>query len=327
MKKITVSAPGKLMLFGEHAVIYNHPCLVTAVNQRMYVTIELLDEHQFQLDAKDVKIKNYKKQLSELGKGEIPKDAKFAEIAVLNVIARSEEAKQSRVGIKITTRSEFSSQFGFGSSSAITVCIIKALSELFSLNLNDKQIFDLSYKTVLEIQGKGSGFDIASAIYGGTLYFETAGKTIQLITNNHLPLIVGYSGIKADTATLINRVFNKFTNNKKRLEDLYTETETIVKQAKQEIENSNWKIVGQLMNRNQKLLIELGISTPKLDNMIFAAISHGAYGAKISGAGGGDCMIALAPADKIKSAEEAITKADGKIISIQPNAEGLKNEN
>ncbi len=322
MKKITVSAPGKLMLFGEHAVLHNHPCLVTAVNQRIYTTVEFLNENKFELNAKDLAIKNYTKHLSQLGKGEIPNGAKFAEIAVKNFF---EDFKLKR-GIKITTSSEFSSLLGLGSSSAITVCIIKALSELLNKNINNKEIFDLSYKTILEIQGKGSGFDIASAVYGGTLYFETGGKVIQPITTNHLPLIVGYSGIKADTVSIINHVDNRFANNKKKLQEIYAEIEIIVKKAKQEIENSNWKIVGELMNKNQRLLSELGVSIKKLDDMINAALGVGAFGAKISGAGGGDCMIAITPKNNIKSVEKAIAKAGGKIINIQPNEEGVKIE-
>src|SRR4051794_13370272 len=81
---ITVSAPGKLMLFGEHAVVYNHPCLVTAVDQRMWATVSLLDTSEFLLDAPDVKVLNYKKAMNDLGKGEIPKGARFVEIAVKN---------------------------------------------------------------------------------------------------------------------------------------------------------------------------------------------------------------------------------------------------
>ena len=319
MKKITVSAPGKLMLFGEHAVLNNHPCLATALNQRMYATVELLDENKFELNAKDLGIKNYTKDISKLGKGEIPNGAKFTEIAVKNFLDKN-------IGIKITTFSEFSSLLGLGSSSAITVCIIKALSELLNIKLNHNQIFDLSYKTVLEIQGKGSGFDIASAVYGGTLYFETGGKVIQPITANNLPLIVGYSGIKADTVSIINQVNDKFSNNKKRLQEIYNEIEIIVKKAKQEVENANWKIVGELMNKNQKLLSELGVSIKKLDDMIGASLDAGAFGAKISGAGGGDCMIAIASSDDIKSVEKAIEKAGGKIIRIQPNAQGVRSE-
>src|SRR3972149_9007537 len=108
MNKVTVSAPGKLMLFGEHAVVYNRPCLVTAVDQRMRATVELVDEPVFRLDAPDVNITDYKKPMDQLGEGDIPKGAKFVEIAVNNFThARSDLVRLT--GIKITTVSEFSS--------------------------------------------------------------------------------------------------------------------------------------------------------------------------------------------------------------------------
>ena len=87
MKKITVSAPGKLMLLGEHAVVYGRPCIVTAVNQRMKATVQLLDQPVFQLEAPDVQVTNYQKPMSELGTGDIPKGAKFIEIAVNNYLS------------------------------------------------------------------------------------------------------------------------------------------------------------------------------------------------------------------------------------------------
>ncbi len=84
MKNITVSAPGKLVLFGEHAVVYGRPCLVTAMDQRIFVTIEIIDEPIFFLHAPDVHVVNYQKAFSDLGKGDLPKGAKFVEIAVKN---------------------------------------------------------------------------------------------------------------------------------------------------------------------------------------------------------------------------------------------------
>ena len=322
MKKITVSAPGKLMLFGEHAVVYNRPCLVTAVDQRMRATIEILDSPDFFLDAPDVNITGYKKSMQELGKGEIPKGAKFVEIAVRNFAAEYKLA----IGLKVTTKSEFSSQFGFGSSSASTVCVLNALAELTGKKLSDKQIFDLAYQTVLDIQGKGSGFDVAAAVFGGTLHFITGGKVINPLHLNELPLIVGYSGIKADTVTLMNQVSEKAKKYPKVVNNIYTDIELLVGLAKKEMTQHNWQLVGELMNINQGFLESLGVSSGKLSAMIYAARDAGAYGAKLSGAGGGDCMIALAPDGKKKDVEKAIEAVGGEVIHVQTNAEGVRVE-
>ncbi len=322
MNKVTVSAPGKLMLFGEHAVVYNHPCLVTAVDQRMRATVEVLQSKDFELEASDVDVIGYKKPISELGNGDIPKGAKFVEIAVKNTA----EQYSLNSGFRVTTSSEFSSKFGFGSSSASTVCMVKAISELFDLKLSNKEIFDLAYKTVLDIQGKGSGFDVAAAVYGGTLYFVTGGKVIEPLNIQSLPLIVGYSGVKADTVTLINKVKETFADNNDRLQEIYSGMETIVEKAKPFVISGDWESVGSLMNENQKLLKELGVSIDKLDSMISSAVGAGAYGAKLSGAGGGDCMIALSSEGVRSKVEEAIGKAGGEIIEVFTNAEGVRVE-
>ncbi len=310
------------MLFGEHAVVYNHPCLVTAVDQRIRLGAEIIDSPDFELEASDVDVSGYKKPISELGNGDIPKGAKFVEIAVKNLYEKYGLNK----GLKVTTTSEFSSKFGFGSSSASTVCTVKALSELFDLKLSEKEIFDLAYKTVLDIQGKGSGFDVVAAVYGGTIYFLTGGKKIEPLKIQSLPLIVGYSGIKADTVTLINKVKEKFANSNDRLQEIYSQIETIVEKAKPFVISGDWQKVGDLMNQNQKLLIELGVSIEKLDNMISSAVEAGAYGAKLSGAGGGDCMIALGPGHRFEAIGNAIQKAGGEIIDVSTNAEGVRVE-
>jgi len=321
MNKITVSAPGKLMLLGEHAVVYNRPCLVTAVDQRMMATLELLDSLDFELEAEDVKVIGYKKRLYELGVGDIPKGAKFVEIALKNI----SEKYPLKSGIKITTKSEFSSQFGFGSSSASTVCVVKAMSETLNLNLSNKEIFDFSFKTVLDIQGKGSGFDVAAAVYGGTLYFVTGGKIIEPLNIKSLPLIVGYSGIKADTVTLINKVKESFVGRENRLEEIYNAMTMLVDEAKTAFLDEDLAKVGELMNKDQVLLKELGVSIDKLDKMIDVSIRVGAYGAKLSGAGGGDCMIALSPENRKQAVIDGINSV-GEIINVRTNAEGVRVE-
>ena len=328
IKKVTVSAPGKLMLLGEHAVVYNHPCLVTAVDQRMRATVEVNDKPILEINAPDVQISNYKKPMDQIGQGDIPKGAKFVEVAVSNILSRfrNKFGMTEKNGLKITTTSEFSSQFGFGSSSASTVCTIKAISELLGLNLSQEEIFDLSYKTVLDIQGKGSGFDVAAAVYGGILYYVTGGKVIEPLKIDSLPLIVGYSGVKADTVTLINKVKESFAKRQDRLNEIYNNIEDLVNSARAALIKKDWKKFGSLMNNNQELLGELGVSIEKLDRMVKGALEAGAYGAKLSGAGGGDCMIAISPNNKKKKVKKSIAKAGGEVINVATNAEGVRLE-
>lgn len=319
---VTVTAPGKLMLMGEHAVVYGRPCLVTAVDQRMRVTAELLDEPVFRLEAKDINISNYQKSLTDLGKGEIPKETKFSEIAIFNFFDKYKIKK----GVKFITNANFSANFGFGSSAAVVVGILIVLSELFRMKFSDKELFDLSYKTVLDVQKKGSGFDVAAAIYGGTLYFETGGKIIEPLPTDGLTLIVGYSGVKADTVSLINLVSGKMKNYQTGVEKIFDNIGKLVLEAKIAILEKDWERVGTLMDYNQNYLEDLGVSTDKLNLMIEGAKKGGAYGAKLSGAGGGDCMVALVSADNKLKVSQAIADAGGEIIDVAVNAEGVRRE-
>ena len=318
---IEVSAPGKLMLFGEHAVVYERPCLVTAVDQRISVGLKKRDDEKICLNAPDINIKNFLISPKDLKEPQ-PKEIRFVLAAVKNFF----EKYKIKSGLEIKTKSQFSKQFGLGSSSAVTVSTIKGLAELFGIQINKKELFGLAYKTVLDIQGVGSGFDVASAAYGGILYFLTGGKIIEEIKVDKLPIIVGYTGIKADTPTLIRMVSNKLSQEPRKINKIFDEIEKIVDLAKIEIENQGWEKVGKLMNQDQELLRELGVSSKELENLIRASLKAGAFGAKLSGAGGGDCMIAIANKDNFNKINKAIEKAGGKIIKAKIPGQGVKIE-
>jgi len=315
---IKVSAPGKLMLFGEHAVVHGRPCIVTAVDTRMTVFLEKREDRKIVINSPDLNLKNYLVSIGNLDKS-CKKEIGFVLTAVKNFFKKY----QIKSGLEIKTKSEFSMKFGLGSSSAATVATIKALSELFKIKMAKKELFDLSFETILEVQGVGSGFDVASAVYGGTLYFVRGGKVIKKIKVKNIPLIVGYSGIKADTPTLVKMVNRKLKKNPPKINKIFDEIEKTVNLAKIEMENQNWQRVGGSMNQNQDLLRKLGVSSRKLENLIKAALNSGAYGAKLSGAGGGDCMIAIVKKANLNNVKRAIERAGGRVIDLKTSAPGV----
>jgi mevalonate kinase len=335
-KTITVSAPGKLMLMGEHAVVYGHPCLVTAVGQRMKMELSKIDEledrnieggnenskYSITINAPDVKVDNYSKSLGQLGVGDIPKGARFIEIAVNN-FRKKYPFEES---LTFTTSSEFSSEFGFGSSSASTVCTVFGLSKILDIPLSNKELFDIAYQTVLDIQRKGSGFDIAAAIYGGTLYFETGGTSIEPLDLPPLPLIVGYSGVKGDTVKLLSHVSELRTSQPEKVERLFSSITQLVHQGKEALLSGDFRKLGTLFTFNQDYLRNLGVSIEQLDAMVDAAILGGAFGAKLSGAGGGDCMIALSDPIKRDTITQEITNVGGQVIEVETGVEGVRVE-
>ena len=115
--------------------------------------------------------------------------------------------------------------------------------------------------------------------------------------------------------------YKKFRIHNSELEyrKIFEKIGRIVEEAKISLVNADWKTTGELMNQNHKLLQELGVSTEKLDKMCQVAVNAGAFGAKLSGAGGGDCMISLVSEDKIKKVESSIINICGEVIHVNTN--------
>ena len=304
--KIKVSAPGKLMLLGEHAVVYGYPCIVTAVDKRLYVEAEIINQKADEIITPQVK------------------ESRF----VLESIADFKEKFKVKKSVKVITNGDFSHNVGLGSSSAVTVATFVALSSLFNTTISKREIFDLSYKVNLKIQGVGSGFDIAAATYGGILYFVSGGKVIKPLNIDSLSLVVGYSGIKADTPFIVQNLKLKMQNDnlKIKFNQIFKKIDSFVEKAKISLLQKQSSELGKLMTENHKLLQNLGVSTDKLDAMVDAVLKAGAYGAKLSGAGGGDCMIALVSQAKKQAVEKAIEKVGGEIINVKNNTEGVRRE-
>jgi mevalonate kinase len=319
-ERVTVAAPGKLMLFGEHAVIYDRPCIVTAVDSRVNVSVMLTDSKKIQVDAPSMEVIGYEKKFGELGTGEIPKGARFIEAAVKQFL----QVQDLPTGLRIETESDFSSKYGFGSSSAVTIGVLKALSDVFDYRLSERELFDLGYKAVLEVQEVGSGFDLAAATWGGVIYYVAGGKKVDPLNVDGVPLVVGYTGIKADTPGLVRRVGKLYESNKRTVGSIFDSMAMVVEEARQALERRDFATVGELMNINQGLLNALGVNTQELSNLVFAAKRGGAIGAKLSGAGGGDCMIALVTKDSRSEVEESIREAGGTVIDVTIPAEGVR---
>jgi mevalonate kinase len=321
-KKVEISAPGKLMLFGEHSVIYQRPCIVTAVDQRMRVSAEMTDTKFFKIKAPDIGVAEYSEEIGSPTASEVPKGVRFTATAIRNFY----QLHPVGAGVTIQTKSDFSSEFGFGSSSAVTAAALKALSDLFELGISNEELFKLSYKTVLDVQRVGSGFDLAAAIWGGTVYFQSGGSEIVPLDVRDLPLIVGFTGIKADTPTLVRKVAEIHARYRELTDRIFDTISGIVEDARYAIEDVDVRRLGELMDINQGLLDSLGVSSLKLAKLVFAARQAGATGAKLSGAGGGDCMIALSLDENKAGVEESIENSGGKVLRVRTGAPGLRSE-
>lgn len=305
MKTIIASAPGKLLLMGDHAVVYGGPCLVTAISERMTVAISPSIDDQLHLITPGVS------------------DTRFL-TAALRVAESSWHVTLPMLTIE--TSSSFSGNYGLGSSAAVTVAALFALSEYTGKKINEKELFRLAYRVILDVQKVGSGFDVASAVWGGTIWYEHLGKNIIPVESRDMPLVVGFTGIKANTPTIVSDVAKKYETQKEKVTRIFSAIEKLVFDAKEKIVDGDWERVGKLMDFNQEYLRDLGVSSEKLESLILAAKQAGAWGAKLSGAGGGDCMISLASPAKKEQVEKAIELAGGQVIHITPDASGVRRE-
>jgi isopentenyl-diphosphate delta-isomerase type 1 len=138
--------------------------------------------------------------------------------------------------------------------------------------------------------------------------------------------VVGYSGVKADTVQIIKEVAQKKEMYPEKITKLFGAIATLVSQAKEKMIEGDFESVGKYMNYNHEYLRDLGVSSEKLENLIFAAKKAGAWGAKISGAGGGDCMIALVSNENADNVRHAITQSGGELVNVGVNADGVRLE-
>jgi mevalonate kinase len=244
-------------------------------------------------------------------------------------------------GLRIETHSSFSDELGLGSSAAVTTATIAAIAELMELRLPKAALFALGHEAVRSVQGVGSGFDLAASIYGGTLYYRRPHEATQEATRGlrcptveiavmsagPLPLVVGYSGEKADTTTLVHRVARRRKNKPALIGEIFDGMARLVEEGREALLTGDWPRLGQAMSLSQSLLDALGVSTPKLAHLVSVAVDAGAYGAKLSGAGGGDCMIALVGEEHRDEVTRAIEEAGGRVISLRTAAIGIRREN
>lgn len=321
-RKVVSSAPGKLMLYGEHAVVYGSPCIVTAVDQRVRVSIEPNGEGEIHVSSPNVGLDEYHKKINRLGKDDLPKSMAFVEM----LVKRFYDKYKVKDGIRISTESDFSTQFGFGSSAAVVSALTLALSKYFEHKMEKRDIFEMAYQAVLDVQGVGSGFDVAASVYGGTLYYVTPGTIIENIFNGNLPMVVGYTGVKADTPTLIRQVA-ELKRNEKWVDSVFGDIKDLVNEAKIKFVKNDFVRLGKLMNKNQKLLSTLNVSSVELDKMIKGCKDSGAHGAKLSGAGGGDCMIAFVSEESRDKVISSIKEAGGTWMNVVTGAHGVRLEN
>lgn len=277
--QLKASAPGSLMLLGEYAVLYGNPALVCAVNKRIHVTLTPRTDTRIEIYSSA--LGHYSTDLSDI---KIEKPFHFVLGALKQFPLKS--------GCDIHIESEFSDKIGFGSSAAVTVATLSALTTWLEINISLPELAYLGRDVVRKIQGVGSGADIAASVYGGVVSYDTNAHIEKIPAL--LPLHAIYAGFKIPTAEAIKQVQQRFAGSEDLFQSLCESIGHCAKQGAEFVRNANWDKLGEVMNIQQGLMTSLGVNLPILHDMIEDLRKQpGIFGAKISGSGLGDCVIGL----------------------------------
>ncbi len=194
---------------------------------------------------------------------------------------------------------------GIGASAASSVAIARAIAEEFELRLSDEKINEIAYEAEKAYAGTPSGIDNTAATYGGLLWFKRnlsgGPNTIEKL-NIRAPveIVIGNTGIVADTKEMVAGVAERKKRSPEKYNTLFRRAEKLAYSARKALEEFDLRKVGRLMNENHRLLQEIEVSCEELDYLVTLALELGAFGAKLTGGGGGGCMIALTSKEELQ---------------------------
>ncbi len=314
---LTVSAPGKVILFGEHAVVYGEPALVGAIERRVRVMVRRLDEKVIKVYSDTIGT-GKKFTFAEL------QDAEGAFRYVKRAVSIAFEEVGEKTGLELRISSELPPASGLGSSAAVSVATLKAVLTLLGKEVRNSSLAALAHRVELEVQGSASPTDTAAATHGGLL-FVLPGKGIErLDVREELPLIIGNTQKERSTKLLVAKVRRLKESLPGVVDPVIENIGRITKEARRCLEKGELTHMGELMNINHGLLEALGVSTPELSRLVYIARNAGAEGAKLTGAGGGGCMLAFAR-EKYKAVLEALGR-ESQALPAKVTFEGVRVE-
>jgi mevalonate kinase len=273
----SASAPGKVILLGEHSVVFGAPAIAAAIDRRLEVRVRFEGDPPASSDAKLQR--------------------------AVAVAAQDLELDPARLAIEVA--SDIPPACGLGSSAALSLALVRALASLGGRALSDEEIHARASRVEDVFHGTASGVDVAASASGGVVWFERSNppRIDPLRPARAVDLVVGMSGDPRSTAGPVARLRDRHAKRPELFGRLFQLAGDIVRAGREALEAGDWESLGTLMDTAQGLLNAFGVSTPALERMVAVARGAGALGAKLSGAGGGGVIIALAPSSAVRVAE------------------------
>jgi mevalonate kinase len=323
---VVASAPAKVILFGEHFVVYGEPAIVLAIDKRAYATVDCREDKSLHLRSANLSLAGYfENGVFKIEKGDA-REARSRFEPVKLAVERVLGTYGENVGLDIKINSTIPVAAGLGSSAAVVAAVTVAVGTLLHVKMSKEDVFRITYEAEKVVHGTPSGVDPAISTFGGALLFQmdTGFKPLEVKTD--IPLVIGDTGVERSTRVQVEKVQKVMGSYPRIAEPLRKAAREIVLCAMDAFGESNLKTLGDLMNINHALLCGVGVSDESLESLISAARKAGALGAKLTGAGGGGCMIALANDERLEQVLQAITRAGGRPFIARKTDEGVKIE-
>ncbi len=284
----TWSAPGKVFLFGEHAVVYGKPGIAMAIRPRVYVTVRR-SRHPHPVSSPYIQ-----NCFTEMG-----------------------------VAGSVYINSQIPSSSGLGSSAAVTVATLCAINDEFQLEKTREDIADMAFAIEKKVQkGRASPTDTTVSSYGGVVLIT--GTSRRRLPPVNLHLVIGDSLVSHNTSQMVEQV----SELKKRYPEIFGHLLDAIEGVSMNAIHhlNNPQELGKYMDMNHALLDALGVGHPALSRLVLAARSAGAFGAKLTGAGGGGCMVAVCPKSFKNRVAKAIEAQNARAIITGIDTDGARKE-
>ena len=295
----SASAPGKVILFGEHAVVYGQPAIAVPVTQvKASVTVAPAPPGSgLTIVASDLGA-DYRLDAA-------PPDEPLtaaARLALSHCSAPEPDAT-------LTLRSTIPIASGLGSGTAVSTALIRALAEFLGCPMETAGLSALVFEIEKIHHGTPSGIDNTVVAYAQPVYFRRGHPVERLAVGAPFTLLIGDTGIRSSTREAVEQVRESRRRDPARYDALFDQIGDVASEARRAIEAGRVDALGPLMDENHELLIELGVSSPELDELVESARFGGAMGSKLSGAGRGGNMVALVEEDCVEEVAEELREA------------------
>ncbi len=291
---------GKTILFGEMFAIFGIPVVASALSLTAEAEVVPVLSGGWQIRDDRREAKGYKEE------------KKAMQLESLQRIFRHLQVHPEHLRIRIS--GDLPAMSGIGATGATSVGIVRALSEEFGLRLTDDQVNDGAYQGEIAYHGPTtSGVDNMVSTYGGIICLTRGEPNVVKRKKWKKPVevVIGDTGIIANTKTLLGALGERRKRSPEKYWSLLQEAREIAEEAMAAIESFDLNRIGHLMNRNQSLLNEAEISCRELDLLIDLCRGAGAIGAKLTGSGGGGCMLALTPGKDLQEKVAAAIESRG----------------